>query len=94
MFGEMRESYNMCFSKAALLISGLVFSHAFVEEAFFNVLMSFITSSWESYHLPKVAAIVNAQEGVSILVALIVSYVADEWLGQFKVVGYTNAFIS
>ncbi|KAK8677760.1 hypothetical protein V6N13_143283 [Hibiscus sabdariffa] len=83
MYGETREavskweSYNICFSKAALLISGLVFSHAFVEEAFFNVLMSFITSSWESYHLPKVAAIVNAQEGVSILVALMLSYVAD-----------------
>ncbi|KAE8727819.1 hypothetical protein F3Y22_tig00005294pilonHSYRG00057 [Hibiscus syriacus] len=97
MFQKMRNelsnwaSYNICFSKAALFISGLVFSHSFVEKAFFSVLISFVTSSWETYHLPKAAAIVNAQEGVSILFALVIAYVADEWLGRFKVVGYTTA---
>ncbi|KAL4278373.1 hypothetical protein GQ457_03G031790 [Hibiscus cannabinus] len=97
MFWEMRDavsewaSYNICFSKAALFISGLVFSHAFVEDAFFNVLISYVTSSWESYQLPKAAAIVNAQQGVSILLPLVLAYVADEWLGRFMVVGYTTA---
>ncbi|KAK8692134.1 hypothetical protein V6N13_075612 [Hibiscus sabdariffa] len=50
MFWETRNavsewaSYNVCFSKAALFISGLVLSHAFVEDAFFNVLISYVTS--------------------------------------------------
>ncbi|KAG4200951.1 hypothetical protein ERO13_A05G245900v2 [Gossypium hirsutum] len=68
-------SYYICFSKAALFISGLVFSHA----------------NWKSYRLPIAAAIVNAQEGASLLVAAIVAYVADECLGRFKAVGYTTA---
>lgn len=55
------------------------------------MLMSFITSHWGSYHLPKAAAIVNAQEGASLLVAVIVAYVADARLGRFKVVCYTTA---
>ncbi|KAK8580157.1 hypothetical protein V6N13_143281 [Hibiscus sabdariffa] len=97
MFWEMRNavsewaSYNICFSKAALFISGLVFSHAFVEDAIFGVLISFVTSSWEKYQLPKAVAIVNAQEGVSNLLALVLAYVADQRLGRFKVVGYTTA---
>ncbi|TYI28784.1 hypothetical protein ES332_A05G269100v1 [Gossypium tomentosum] len=84
-------SYYICFSKAALFISGLVFSHAFVEHAFFFMLITFITSNWKSYRLPIAAAIVNAQEGASLLVAAIVAYVADECLGRFKAVGYTTA---
>ncbi|MBA0659559.1 hypothetical protein Goklo_011680 [Gossypium klotzschianum] len=84
-------SYYICFSKAALFISGLVFSHAFVEHAIFFVLITYITSNWKSYRLPIAAAVVNAQEGASLLVAAIVAYVADERLGRFKVVGYTTA---
>ncbi|XP_012448081.2 protein NRT1/ PTR FAMILY 5.4 [Gossypium raimondii] len=58
---------------------------------FFFVLITYITSNWKSYRLPIAAAIVNAQEGASLLVAAIVAYVADERLGRFKVVGYTTA---
>ncbi|MBA0746091.1 hypothetical protein Gogos_008634, partial [Gossypium gossypioides] len=56
-----------------------------------RVLITFITSNWKSYRLPIAAAIVNAQEGASLLVAAIVAYVADERLGRFKIVGYTTA---
>ncbi|KAG8493783.1 hypothetical protein CXB51_011081 [Gossypium anomalum] len=56
-------------------------------------------SNWASYYIcfSKAAlfisavAIVNAQEGTSLLVAAIVAYVADECLGRFKVVCYTTA---
>ncbi|PPS15893.1 hypothetical protein GOBAR_AA04673 [Gossypium barbadense] len=57
----------------------------------FFMLITFITSNWKSYRLPIAAAIVNAQEGASLLVAAIVAYVADECLGRFKAVGYTTA---
>ncbi|MBA0577056.1 hypothetical protein Golob_027619, partial [Gossypium lobatum] len=97
---EMRQkvsswaSYYICFSKAALFISGnfsRFSSFAKMKYAFFSVLITFITSNWKSYRLPIAAAVVNAQEGASLLVAAIVAYVADERLGRFKIVGYTTA---
>ncbi|OMO98587.1 hypothetical protein COLO4_13798 [Corchorus olitorius] len=42
-------SYNVCFSKAAFSISGLVFSHGFVEYAILSVLMYFIIDTEDDF---------------------------------------------
>ncbi|KDP36569.1 hypothetical protein JCGZ_08336 [Jatropha curcas] len=46
---------------------------------------------WERSNLPKAAAIINIQEGVAAVVALIMAHVADAYIGRFTTVILTTA---
>ncbi|KAL0324466.1 UNVERIFIED_CONTAM: protein NRT1/ PTR FAMILY 5.6 [Sesamum calycinum] len=84
--------YYVVWNKAVPFISGLVFVHAWVEYALIAVLITHLTDEW--LHLPRAASIVNVQDGVTAVLALVVAYVSDAYLGPFlAVVCSTVAYI-
>ncbi|KAL4601202.1 hypothetical protein ACB092_11G255600 [Castanea dentata] len=74
------------FSKAALCISGLVFSHSLVEFSVMKLLEDYLSSTWSKQHLAKVTAIINLQDGVSAVSAVIVAHFADSCVGRFNMI--------
>ncbi|KAL0395272.1 UNVERIFIED_CONTAM: protein NRT1/ PTR FAMILY 5.7 [Sesamum latifolium] len=85
--------YYVVWNKAVPFISGLVFVHAWVEYALIAVLITHLTDEW--LHLPRAASIVNVQDGVTAVLALVVAYVSDAYLGPFlAVVCSTVAYIT
>ncbi|KAM4073024.1 hypothetical protein ACB094_11G185000 [Castanea mollissima] len=77
---------NAFFSKAALCISGLVFSHSLVEFSVMKLLQDYLSFTWRKQHLAKVAAIINLQDGVSAVSAIIVAHLADSCVGRFNMI--------
>ncbi|KAF8390854.1 hypothetical protein HHK36_023153 [Tetracentron sinense] len=69
---------------------GLVFSHALVEYAVVSVLMSYLTQQWKA-SLPKAAAVVNVNESLTSIMAIVSSHISDAYLGRFKMLLFTNA---
>ncbi|XVE97046.1 hypothetical protein REPUB_Repub02eG0276800 [Reevesia pubescens] len=46
--------------------------------------------NWKNANLRQAAAVVNAEEGVSYIMAIIISYISDAYLCRFKVIAYTT----
>lgn len=76
--------YYFVFSKAALLISALVFSHSLVEHAVVDVLMSYITDTWKNVHLNVAAVAVNTYEVTSTIVVVLLAHASDAYFGHFN----------
>ena len=70
-------------------------SHSFAEYAAVSFLIVYLTENWKKEHLPKAVAIINLQEGVTIVLAVVLAHVADSCMGRFKMVSFTTvAYIS
>ncbi|CAK7344159.1 unnamed protein product [Dovyalis caffra] len=82
-------NYNIYFCKAAFFILGLVFSHKVVENTMESSLMDYLTDLGKS--VPEAAVIVNTQEGLSLICALIIAHFADTCIGRFDVVLYATS---
>ncbi|KAM4087817.1 hypothetical protein ACB094_07G024400 [Castanea mollissima] len=78
------------FNPKAFFILGLVLSHSFAEYAAVSFLIVYLTDNWTKEHLPKAATIINLQDGVTTVLAVVLAYVADSCMGRFKVVLYTT----
>ena len=65
-------------------------SHSLVEHAVMSILIDYLTDIWKKQHLPKAVAIINLQDGVKTVLAVVLAYVADSCMGRFKVVLYTT----
>ena len=75
--------------------SGLVSSHSFAENAAVSFLIVYLADKWKKEHLPKAVAIINLQDGVTTLLAVVLAHVADSCMGRFKMVFFTTvAYIS
>ncbi|XP_017976362.1 PREDICTED: protein NRT1/ PTR FAMILY 5.7 [Theobroma cacao] len=83
--------YHIYFSRGALFISGLVFSHGLAEHAVMCILTSYFMENWKKTDLRQAAAVVNVEEGASTIMAIIVSYISDAYFCRFKVIVYTTA---
>lgn len=53
--------------------------------------ITYIMDNWKNQTLPKAAAIVNVQEGLSTFFRLIIVHIADAHMGYFKIVAFTTA---
>ncbi|XP_034692945.1 protein NRT1/ PTR FAMILY 5.7-like isoform X3 [Vitis riparia] len=82
--------YYFVFSKAALLISALVFGHSLVEHAVVDVLMSYIRDTWEDVHLHVAAAAVSTYEVTSTIVVVLLAHASDAYFGHFKMILITT----
>lgn len=82
--------YYFVFSKAALLISALVFSHSLVEHAVVDVLMSYITDTWKNVHLNVAAVAVNTYEVTSTIAVVLLAHASDAYFGHFKMILITT----
>ena len=70
-------------------------SHSFAEYAAVSTLIVYLTRNWETEDLPKAVAIINLQDGVTTLLAVVLAHVADSCMGRFKMVFFTTvAYIS
>ncbi|XP_022743974.1 protein NRT1/ PTR FAMILY 5.6-like [Durio zibethinus] len=83
--------YYISFSRGALFISGLVFSHGLAENAVMRILISYFMEKRKNTNLRQAAAVVNVEEGISAIMAIIISYISDAYLCRFKVIAYTTA---
>ncbi|KAJ9694925.1 hypothetical protein PVL29_010414 [Vitis rotundifolia] len=85
--------YYFFFSKAVLLISGLVFSHSLVEHAVVDVLMSYITDPdvKEEVNLSIAAAVVNMQQVTTAIATILIAFITDAYFGHFKMILFTTA---
>ncbi|KAL6337399.1 hypothetical protein AAG906_036713 [Vitis piasezkii] len=82
--------YYFVFSKAALLISALVFSHSLVEHTVVDVLMSYITDTWKNVHLHVAAAAVSTYEATSTIVVVLLADASDAYFSHFKMIRITT----
>ena len=55
-----------------------------------STLIDYLTSNWQTEDLPKAVAIINLQDGVTTVLAVVLAHVADSCMGRFKVVLYTT----
>ena len=55
-----------------------------------SFLIDFLTDNWKEENLPAAVAIINLQDGVKTVLAVVLAYVADSCMGRFKVVLYTT----
>ena len=55
-----------------------------------SFLIDYLTSNWQTEDLPKAVAIINLQDGVTTVLAVVLAHVADSCIGRFKVVLYTT----
>ena len=55
-----------------------------------SFLIDFLTDNWKKENLPAAVAIINLQDGVKTVLAVVLAYVADSCMGRFKVVLYTT----
>nr|XP_023871681.1 protein NRT1/ PTR FAMILY 5.14-like [Quercus suber] len=83
-------NYYIYFSTAALFISGLVLSHSFVEYAVVSTLIDYLTGNWKKQHLPKAVAIINLQDGVATVLAVVLAHVADSCIGRVNMIVFTT----
>ena len=65
-------------------------SHSFAEYAAVSILIVYLTHNWKKEHLPEAVAIINLQDGVTTVLAVVLAHVADSCMGRFKVVLYTT----
>ncbi|KAL6336960.1 hypothetical protein AAG906_036274 [Vitis piasezkii] len=82
--------YYFVFSKAALLIAALVFSHSLVEHTVVDVLMSYITDTWKNVHLHVAAAAVSTYEATSTIVVVLLADASDAYFSHFKMIRITT----
>uniref|UniRef100_A0A7N2MTQ9 Uncharacterized protein n=1 Tax=Quercus lobata TaxID=97700 RepID=A0A7N2MTQ9_QUELO len=68
----------------------------FNPKAFFilvvSTLIDYLTDNLKKQYLPlpEAVAIINLQDGVTTVLAVVLAYVADSYMGRFKVVLYTT----
>ena len=55
-----------------------------------SFLIVYLTDNWKKENLPAAVAIINLQDGVRTVLAVVLAYVADSCMGRFKVVLYTT----
>ena len=55
-----------------------------------SFLIVYLTDNWKKDNLPAAVAIINLQDGVKTVLAVVLAYVADSCMGRFKVVLYTT----
>ena len=65
-------------------------SHSLVEHAVMSILIDYLTDIWKKQHLPKAVAIINLQDGVTTVLAVVLAHVADSCIGHFKMVVFTT----
>ena len=65
-------------------------SHSFAEYAAVSFLIVYLTEKWKEEHLPKAVAIINLQDGVTTVLAVVLAHVADSCMGRFKMVFLTT----
>ncbi|KAJ9694922.1 hypothetical protein PVL29_010411 [Vitis rotundifolia] len=82
--------YYFVFSKAALLISALVFSHSLVKHAVVDVLMSYVTDEWEDVPIHIAAAAVNTYEVTSTIVVVLLAHASDAYFGRYNMIRITT----
>ncbi|XP_023881742.1 protein NRT1/ PTR FAMILY 8.1 [Quercus suber] len=51
---------------------------------------SYLMHNWENQHLPKAAAVINNQNGLTSVLAIIVAYVADTCTGLFNMIFFST----
>ncbi|WCJ34805.1 Major facilitator superfamily protein [Euphorbia peplus] len=82
------------FSKAVSALLGLVLAHGLVKNGVTDILMLYLTQEWKEHDLMKSAAIVNFEEAISGVIAVIICLLTGAWIGRFKMVIYsTTSFI-
>ncbi|KAM4097743.1 hypothetical protein ACJW30_07G024900 [Castanea mollissima] len=87
--------YYIFFSKPALFILGFVLSHSLVEFAVANIMIVYLTDNWKRQNLPKAVVIMNLQDGVATILAVVLSFIADSYTGRFAMIVFTSiAYIS
>ncbi|KAK4559325.1 hypothetical protein RGQ29_008518 [Quercus rubra] len=75
------------FSKAVPFIFGLVVSHTVINSAVVEVFIDYLATAWEKDpSLPTAATIVNLQDGISTVSAVVVAYIADSYLNCFTTI--------
>ena len=55
-----------------------------------TTLFSYLMHNWEKQHLPKAAAVINIQNGLTSVLAIIVAYVADTCTGLFNMIIFST----
>ena len=55
-----------------------------------SFLIVYLADKWKKEHLPKAVAIINLQEGVTTVLAVVLAHVADSCMGRFKMVFLTT----
>ena len=60
-----------------------------------NILIVYLIDNWEKQHLPKAVVIMNLQDGVAAILAVVLSHIADSYIGRFAMIVFTSiAYIS
>ena len=60
-----------------------------------NILILFLTDNWNREHLPKAVVIMNLQDGVATILAVVLAHIADSYIGRFAMIVFTSiAYIS
>ena len=60
-----------------------------------NILIVYLIDNWEKQHLPKAVVIMNLQDGVVAILAVVLSHIADSYIGRFAMIVFTGiAYIS
>ncbi|KAG4183395.1 hypothetical protein ERO13_A09G107700v2 [Gossypium hirsutum] len=73
------------FSKAAIFISGLIFSDSFIDMGFKAFLISYIESR-ENLSIGGLIAYVAAMDGIQQFLAILIHHLATDRLGDFRVI--------
>ena len=68
------------------LHAGLVVSYSLVEYAVVTISLDYLSDTWGKEHLGKASAIINFQDGVSAVSAVIVAHIADSCVGRFNMI--------
>ena len=72
--------------------SGLIVSRTVINSAVVEVFIDYLTTAWEEDpsknrgYLPTAATIVNLQDGISTVSAVVVAYIADSYLNCFTTI--------
>ncbi|KAK9289523.1 hypothetical protein L1049_007678 [Liquidambar formosana] len=83
--------YRIYFSKAVIIVSGLVYSYRFVELVVLFTLISHLTDYWKKEHFAEAVAIVNVQEGVSATMLIVFAHISDAYTGRLIVLKFSIA---
>ena len=60
-----------------------------------NILIVYLIDNWEKQHLPKAVVIMNLQDGVATILAVVLAHIADSYIGRFAMIVFTSiAYIS
>ena len=55
-----------------------------------STLIDYLTRNLQTEDLPKAVAIINLQDGVTTVLAVVLAHVADSCMGRFKMVFFTT----